>query len=495
MRSWPWTVGLLLAGFVAGGYLVGDRLIGQTATPPGTTIPREMTSYRDVVKKVLPAVVSLEAKANNVAVKLKRKLPIDDPRLPEEFRRFFEEFNRFPDFNELPQVGFGSGFFIDPSGVILTNFHVVQGASSVTVTLHDGRKFTSRAIRTDPRTDLAIVILDAKGVTFPYLEFGDSAAAEIGDRVLAVGAPFGLTGSVTQGIVSAKGRAGFNMNFYEDFIQTDAAINPGNSGGPLVTLDGKVIGINAAIRSRTGGFQGVGLAIASNLAKNVAKQLQTEGVVRRGYLGVSTRDLDPEVAERLGVPKEVGVVVGQVLEGSPAARAGVQPGDIITGIGGKKIRDGKHLQETVVNMPINKETVVEVLRDGKNLQLPVTILEQPKDFGLVSRAPVRRPTTEPETVTLEKYGLEIADLTDDAAESFGFRPGTKGALISRVDPNSLAHEAGLRRGMVIVKVDDRKVANAAAAHQAFEAANLARGVLLQVLTSQGGINFVLLKAE
>src|SRR5439155_18137227 len=181
----------------------------------------------------------------------------------------------------------------------------------------------------------------------PYLELGDSEAMEIGDRVLAVGAPFGLTGSVTSGIVSAKGRSGLQMNMYEDFLQTDAAINPGNSGGPLVTLAGKVVGINSAIKSRSGGFQGVGLAVASNLAKSVAQSLRSDGVVHRGYLGVAIRDLSPEVAARLNIPKNAGVAVGEVYEHTPAAKGGLQPGDIITTIAGKQVKDGKALQETV----------------------------------------------------------------------------------------------------------------------------------------------------
>src|SRR5262249_50055526 len=269
---------------------------------PAKAIPGDLISYRDIVKQVLPAVVSIEAKSKPVQLNNKRpKNPLpNDQQVPEEFRKFFEEFRfgEMPD--SSPRYGFGSGFFIDPSGVILTNFHVVDGADQVTVHLQDGRVLNSRNIKVDGRTDLAVVVLDQKG-PFPSLELGDSDVMQIGDHVLAVGAPFGLTGTVTHGIVSAKGRDRMNMNMYEDFIQTDAAINPGNSGGPLINLDGKVVGINAAIKSRSGGFQGVGLAIASNLATKVSKALRTEGVVHRGYLGVQIRELDPEVASRLGV--------------------------------------------------------------------------------------------------------------------------------------------------------------------------------------------------
>ena len=499
MKRWSFVVFALLLSLSLGGYVAVSGLHGQ-AQPAVPPVPREIYSYRDIVKKVLPAVVSIESRAKTVAAKApgKSKRPSgDDPRIPDEFRRFIEQFGQMPDLPEMPdspQLGFGSGFFIDATGVILTNYHVVAGADSVLVTLQDGRKFTGRDIRGDQRTDLAVVKLDVKDTSFPFLELGDSDAAEIGDRVLAVGAPFGLTGSVTHGIVSAKGRAGFHMNFYEDFIQTDAAINPGNSGGPLVTLDGKVVGINAVIKSRSGGFQGVGLAVASNLAKHVSKALRTEGVVHRGYLGVSMRDLEPEVAARLGVPDGKGVVVGDVQDHSPASKGGLRPGDIITAIAGKDVKDGKTLQGTVANLPLNKATPIQVLRDGKSTTLQVTIQEQPKDFGLAAARIQRRATAETEAVPLDKLGLEISDLSDDAAESLGYRAGVKGVLIAKVQAGSLAAEAGLRRGMLITKVDRRNVTTAEAARQQLESAKLSSGVLLQVMSPTGGVNFVLLKS-
>jgi serine protease Do len=497
MKRWSFMLVAVLTGFGAGGFFVSQSSIGQVK-PPVAIAPQELTSYRAIVKKILPAVVSIESKTKVAAVKGRGKPlrpPIDDARVPEEFRRFFEEFGRIPDLSDVPQVGFGSGFFIDPSGVILTNYHVVKGADNVLVTLSDGRKFTARNIRGDERTDLAVIILDVKGTTFPWLEMGDSDAAEIGDRVLAVGAPFGLTGSVTQGIVSAKGRSGLNMNFYEDFIQTDAAINPGNSGGPLVTLDGKVIGINAAIKSRSGGFQGVGLAVASNLAKSVAHLLRTEGVVHRGYLGVSIRDLDPDVAARLGAPKDHGVVVGEVYENTPAGKAGLQAGDIVTHIAGKQVRDSRSLQSTVANLPLNKPAPVEILRDGKAMTLQVTVEEQPKEFGTTTARPTRRTPVEADAISLDKLGIEIADLSDEMAETLGFRAGAKGVVITKIQSGGVAAEAGLRRGMLITRVDNTKVTSAAGARQHVEKADLGRGVLLQVQSPQGGINFVLLKAE
>jgi serine protease Do len=503
MKRWSLILACVTAVVLAGTYFLGPRLLSQQATRPN--IPPELYSYRDIVKRVLPAVVSIEAEAKvKPRTKMKQQpnrrqpLPFNDPRIPEEFRKFFDEFGGSP-FDEMPDqqphLGFGSGFIIDAKGVVLTNYHVVDGADHVTVQLKDGRKFTSRDIKGDKKTDLAIVRLDAKDQgPLPYLELGDSDAMEIGDRVLAAGAPFGLTGTVTHGIVSAKGRNGLQMNMYEDFIQTDAAINPGNSGGPLVNLDGKVIGINSAIKSRSGGFQGIGLAVASNLARNIVQSLIKEGVVHRGFLGIQITDLAPEVAARLGVTKDTGVVVGDVFDGSPAGKAGIQAGDIITNIGGKAVKDGRQLQTVVAGLPLHKPVDITVLREGKAKVLPVTIEEQPNDFG-TARAPTPRqsPETSP-SVAMDKLGLELNNLTPDMADELGYRKNVKGAVITNVDTGAPAWDAGLRKGMVITKVDQHAVATAGAARRALESADLNKGALLQVLSPRGGTNFVLLKA-
>jgi len=493
MKRWSALTVALLVGLGIGLAGANSFLHGQVAQP--VSIPKEMTSFRDVVKHVLPAVVSIEAKTKVVKTKSNqpRTVPFDQSQVPEEFRHFFDDFGRIPNMNEVPRVGVGSGFFIDPSGVIVTNWHVVEGADQVTVTLPDRRKFTSSNIRGDRRTDLAVIILDQKG-SFPTLALADSTAMEIGDRVLAVGAPFGLAGSVTAGIISAKGREGLNMNKYEDFLQTDAAINPGNSGGPLVNLEGKVVGVNSAIKSRSGGFQGVGLAIASNLVKRVVPGLKTDGVVRRGYLGVQMRDLDPDVAVRLGAPKDAGVVVAQVFDGTPAAKAGIKSGDVLTSIGGHKVHSAKALQGVVVDLPLKKSAEVQVVRDGQTITLHVAIEEQPSDFDNMGAPAQRAPVRTPNSSALPKIGAEVADLTDAMAEDYGFKSGTQGAVITQVEPESIAALAGLRKGMLITKVDSHKVTTAAQAQQHLQAASLDRGVLLQVQSAQGGTHYVLLKS-
>lgn len=488
VSRWPLALACLALG-VAGGFYANSRLIGQVAPPP---IPADLTSFRSVVKSVLPAVVSIETKAKARRVELNRpRGPVDPlpPGVPEEFRRFFEGF-QVPDQPNVPSAGFGSGFLVDPNGVILTNYHVVAGADSVEVTLNDGRKFTSKDIRGDKKSDLAIVRIEANNL--PFLELGDSDKMEVGDRVLAIGAPFGLTGSVTHGIVSAKSR-NLRMNVYEDFIQTDAAINPGNSGGPLVSLDGKVIGINSAIKSRSGGFQGVGLAISTNLARHVKDQLQKDGTVRRGYLGVQIKDLTPEIAQALGLPDANGVVISRVMANTPAEKAGVEPGDVVTSIAGRPIHDGKELQKIVASLPLNQPVDVAVMREGKQEVLKVTIEEQPEEFASEQVPAPIAPRREDAATPLEQFGLNVTDFTPEMADRLGFRQAFRGAMVLRVEPGSAAEEAGLVKNMVIVRVDGKPVDSAASLKQHLAAATPEKGALLQVRSATGGTDFLLLK--
>ena len=316
-RPFRWTVAAACLGFglALGAFLAGSRSEGQNGPP----LPRELSSYRDVVKRVLPAVVSIDAKAKPRKTS-PRTRPENFDRYPPEFQRQWEEQERKRQKeDEDGELGFGSGWVWDANGVIVTNYHVVEGAETVEVILTDGRKFTSRDFRSDAKTDLTIIRVTTDR-PLPALEFGDSDAMEMGDRVLAFGAPFGLAGTVTAGIVSAKGR-NLRLNKYEDFIQTDAAINPGNSGGPLVNLEGKVIGITSAIKSRSGGFSGVGLAISGNLAKTILPRLVKDGSIKRGYIGVKIDELAPDVAAKYGL-KNVGVVTTKVFPNSPAAWGG-----------------------------------------------------------------------------------------------------------------------------------------------------------------------------
>jgi len=287
------------------------------------------------------------------------------------------------------------------------------------------------------------------------------------------------------------------LNMYEDFLQTDAAINPGNSGGPLVSLDGKVIGINAAIKSRSGGWQGVGLAISSSIAKTIMPQLLKDGVVRRGYLGVRVQDVtEPDIASRLGLQQgEHGVLVTRVLEDTPGSKAGLKDGDVITMLDGRTIANSRELQMAIARQPVGKTVVVQVLRDGQAKTFQVTIEEQPHQFGN-ERAPLpRRIEREPDSVAIDQIGVEAVDLTADVADNLGYNEQSKGAVIVAVKRNSPADDAGLRRGMLITKVDKKPISAARGLRDVIATAALDRGVLLQIETPQGGTNYVLLKSS
>jgi len=374
---WLLAGSFLSLGIIIGAFLSGSISHGEPNVPP-PPVPREMTSYRDVVKRLLPGVVSINARAKaQKTVSSQKKPPIDA--VPKEYKPYFEEPERRPEVPDDGNLGFGSGFIIDPTGVIVTNYHVVEGADELEVQLYDGRKYITNDIRFDRRSDIAVVRVKARSA-LPTLELGDSDGMEIGDRVLAIGSPFGLRGSVTSGIVSAKGRS-LRLSSYEDFLQTDAAVNPGNSGGPLVNLEGKVIGITSAIKSRTGGFQGVGLAIASNLVRSITNQLVNDGYVKRGYIGALVDDLDPDTLIRIGVR---GVRTSKVIANSPAAKSGIRVGDVITMIADKPIKDGREMQRIVGDLPLDQPVPVSILRDGKLMQVTVTITDYPET------EPVRR---------------------------------------------------------------------------------------------------------
>ncbi|MHB1427042.1 MAG: trypsin-like peptidase domain-containing protein [Gemmataceae bacterium] len=484
----------LVIGGLAGTFLVGPLLKGQDAVAPA--LPKELTSYRNVVKKVLPAVVSIESHAKAMPDRQGRRRSPREDQIPEELRQFFDfDFGGVgDDESSTPREGFGSGFLIDAKGVLLTNCHVVENASKVTVELSDGRKFTSKDIKTDPKTDLALVRIEAPAA-LPFLELGDSDSLEIGDRVLAIGAPFGLTGTVTHGIISGKGRS-LQLNMYEDFLQTDAAINPGNSGGPLVSLDGKVIGINAAIKSRSGGWQGVGLAVSSSIAKAIVPQLLKDGVVRRGYLGVQIKEItEPDIAARLGLQEgEHGVLITRVFEDTPGSKAGLKEGDVLTTLDGKPIHNGHELQ-TVVSRQLGKSVQIRGLRDGRAIIFQATIEEQPHKYGTTRVPTPRRVERESEGVAIDKIGVEAVDLTADMADSLGYREQTQGAAIASVKRGSIADEAGLRRGMLITKVEKKSIKSAKELGDALESAALDKGVLLQIETPRGGTNYVLLKSS
>jgi len=455
-------------------------------------------AFRHAAHEVLPSVVSIQqiARPEHSARQAPPQSSEENPFKGTPFEEFFDEFYRRHNRHPFPRprggrVSMGSGVIIDPAGVILTNNHVVAGDNEIRVRLKDDREFKATKVATDPRTDLAVVWIkgpkDLKAV-----RLGNSDALDIGDWVLAVGHPFGLFESVTAGIISAKGR-GLGLAMREDFLQTDAAINPGNSGGPLINLDGEVVGINTAISSRTGGYQGAGFAIPINLAKWVIRQLVDSGSVRRAYLGAQIGPITQELSEQFGVKVGSGVLINEVFAGSPAAEAGLKPGDIVVAFAGKPVHGPRELVAAVETSKIDSKQPVTMVRDGKQTKLIVTVREQPKDYGLSTMRPPGA-EEEPERATFEDLGLEVGPLTADAAEQFGIKEKA-GVLITKVAPGSPASLTGLTPGMVITEVNRKAVKSLDDLRAAIkEKAPGGKGILLLVHTARGS-RFVVLQVE
>jgi serine protease Do len=383
--------------------------------------------------------------------------------------------------------GVGSGVIVSDDGLVITNNHVVEGADEVVVELSDGREFEAAEIKTDPESDLAVVKLQgARGL--PVAKLGDSDQLSIGDWVIAIGNPFELETTVSAGIISGKGRELGSIRRAQ-FLQTDAAINPGNSGGPLVNLAGEVVGINTAIASNSGGYQGIGFAIPVNLAKWVTGQLIDKGTVERAFIGVQMGPLDRRMAAKLGVGDRKGVLVSDVVPDSPAAAAGVQPLDVITGFDGQPIDGPRALQEVVERSELGQPHSMTVLREGKPLTLRVNVKPLPGDLGAARPGVAPRAEDGEETFYSEPFGIEVRDkgsVAEDAYADFD------GVLIDRVDSDGLAAEAGLGPGMLVRKVGRTPVASIAEFAAAVEQESPEDGVVLQIRTPRGN-SVVLLK--
>jgi serine protease Do len=404
--------------------------------------------------------------------------------LPEGF-----EFNA-PNGGRMPRrSGVGSGVIVDASGIVLTNNHVVEGADEVTVELTDGREFKAAEIKTDPESDLAVIRLaDAKDL--PVAKLGDSDKLSIGDWVIAIGNPFELETTVSAGIISGKGRELGGIRRAQ-FLQTDAAINPGNSGGPLVNLEGEVIGINTAIASSSGGYQGVGFAIPVNLARWVSRQLIDKGEVERAFIGVQMGPLDAKMAAKLGIAGRKGVLVNDVVPGSPAAEAGVQELDVITGFDEQAIEGTRALQELVERSAIGRKHTLSVLRDGKPLTLDVAVKPLPPDLAARGRSgPPEADRSGRETHYAEEFGLEVADKSSLAEQAY---EGVEGVIVDRVDPDGLAAEAGIGPGVLIRAVGKTETRTVDEFAAAIEKESAAEGVLLKVTTPRGNAVVLLQK--
>ncbi|MDR3089932.1 MAG: DegQ family serine endoprotease [Desulfobulbaceae bacterium] len=448
-----------------------------------------MPSFAGVAKMAGPAVVHIRVEKS---VKGANMMPGFD----EMFNNpFFEHFFG-PQFRnerqprrqkKFTQQGQGSGFIIDGDGHILTNNHVVEDADSITVILADKREFKAKTVGSDPQTDVALMKIEGAG-NLPTLPLGDSDALEVGEWAIAIGNPFGLEQTVTVGVISAKGRSRVGINDYESFIQTDAAINPGNSGGPLINIKGQAIGINSAIFSRSGGYMGIGFAIPINMVKEIQKQLLASGKVTRGWLGVSIQDVDENLAQSFGLKKAGGVLVSDVQDGTPAAKAGLRQGDVIIKLNGAELADMADLRNRVAMLAPGSKADLTLMRDGREERLSVTIGKQPENFGQADEGGGETPGD-----SADQYGLELQNLTPELARQLGYEK-RRGVLIAGVEEGGAAEAAGLKAGLLIEEINRRPVKNVHEAAAAMKLTADRKQVLLKVRIERGS-QYVVLSAR
>jgi serine protease Do len=466
-------------------------------------------AFKQASKLVAPSVVNIrsEVKPPQRTATSNENEPDQGGQSPEDFfRRFFEGMPNSPDMrqfrigpgapNPMPRVGEGSGVIIREDGYIVTNNHVVDEATDITVTLDDDREYPAEIVGTDPETDLAVVKIDASGLV--PVKYGDSDALEVGEWVLALGSPFGLQHTVTAGIVSAKGRqVGIirrNLGFaggFEDFIQTDAAINPGNSGGALVNLYGELIGINAAISTQSGAYDGVGFAIPCNMVKSVVNSLIEKGTVERGWLGVSMQPLTKDLAKSFGHGDAQGVLIAQVIRDTPAEKAGVQEGDIVTKVNGKLVSDQNDLMKTIASMAPGETATLGIIRDGQPTTIEVTLGQRTAEA--LSRGGQRMAPGAPKANPPTAMGITVRPLTPEIAKQLGTED-RQGVVVSDVDEDSAAAKLGLSGGDIICKVGDTPVTSVEEFTKAMKDQDAGEGLRLQVF-SGGSMRFLLLKPE
>jgi serine protease Do len=460
-------LGLALALPLAAAVATPPLLTGHAhASPPAVaeqspvaTATQLGMAFSQVAERVSPSVVSIQVEVSR----------------PQASFGFGFPFGPSPD--RGIQKGGGSGVVLSADGGILTNNHVVENATRITVALQDGRHFPAKVVGVDPATDLAVLHIDAKGLT--AARFGDSDAAQVGQWMVAIGSPFGLDYSVTTGVLSAKGRGGFGANDVEDYLQTDASINPGNSGGPLVNLQGEVLGINTMI---IGHASGIGFAIPSNLARRVSSELLQKGSFSRAWIGVGYQELTPELASSFGVQRTRGALVNELVPNGPAAKAGVRPGDILLDIQGREIREGRDLLRAVLQYPVGQTLSLTVLRDGQQKKLSLVTAARPGDNHEAKANSGARKQRGGNTEA-DAGGAALAALTPDIARRLDYE-GQGGVVVTGVVPGSAADRAGLTRGDVIEEVNRKPVQNEGQVAEA-----LAKGKALLKLHRQGGTFF------
>jgi serine protease Do len=514
-------IGLWLLTLAVGTGLGAAAITWSQPVVPGLAVPPARTpddlslAFRDVAGRVLPAVVWIEthATAHREMARQGQEGEQEGEEQGEQdgapnpgedlFRRFFGDDPRFKNFQfpnvpQVPTEGHGSGFIIDASGIIMTNSHVVEGADKLIVHFHDGSEQRAESWVSDPRSDVAIIRIKTDG-GLPVLPLGNSELMQVGDWVLAAGNPFDVGVTVTAGIISATGR-GPGINERENYLQTDAAINPVNSGGPLVNLNGEVVGINTAISTSSGGYDGVGFAIPVNMARWVADQLIKDGTVRRAYLGVALDELTNDLRKAFDVPLGKGALVIQVGPDTPAQRAGLQAGDIILEMAGQTINDRGHLQGIVEALDVDKEYEMVVLREGAKQTINITVAQMPENYTAAMRrgrspsapdAPEEEKKPAPE---FDSLGLQVQEVDADLRKQLQLGDKVEGIVVTAVKEGSPAATAGMQSGDIIEKVGSANVSTPDEFHAAVEKISLDKGVAL-LITRGAASRFIVLKSE
>lgn len=474
----------LFSGIVIGN-IVDSFLSRETSYPyiytPKTpkSLIRESEAFSEIVRAVSPTVVNISTTKT-----IKR-----DFAFPEFFEGPFRDF--FAPFH-LPKKwkkqNLGSGVIVSPDGYIITNYHVIEKADEIKVTLYDKQDYKGKVIGSDPKTDIAVLKIGANGL--PAIKWGNSDELQVGEFVLAFGNPYGLSHTVTMGIISALGRANVGIAEYEDFIQTDAAINPGNSGGPLVNIKGELIGINTAIFSRTGGYQGIGFAVPANMTRSVMNQLIKKGKVERGWLGVTIQQVTPELSRLFGLSEPNGALVSDIMSGSPAEKAGLKRGDVIVEFNGRAVKDAESLRNIVAQSEIGSPARLKVIRGGRQIFIDAVIAELPGES--VRAIPEKSGGGLMEENALA--GFTVVELTAEIVKQLGLPRGEKGVVVIRVEPDSVAEESGLKKGDVIQEINKKRVSNLSEFNSV--ASRIKEGSSVLLFINRGGQKFyITLKAS
>jgi serine protease Do len=469
------------------GGIAAATILGIAIATPGHAATPPPASFADMVEKVSPAVVNISSTyvTAQQGVPMPFNFPPGSP-FEEFFRQFQGQQGQMQ--RERKVTSLGSGFIIEATGYIVTNNHVIDQARDIEVTLTDGSEYPAKLVGTDPKTDLALLKVESEE-PLPHVSFGDSDKVRIGDWVMAVGNPFGLGGSVTAGIVSARGRD-IHEGPYDDFLQIDAAINQGNSGGPTFTTDGMVIGINTAIFSPTGGSVGIGFAIPSNLAKPIIAELKEQGRVDRGWLGVSIQELTPDLMQGMGLNSDEGALIAAVEDGSPAAKAGLQPGDVVLRFGERDITSPRDLSRVVAEAASGATVPVRIWRDGTQRTVDVTVAEMQEDVASANRGtPDSDGPSAPSS--MQQLGAVLAPVTEETRQRYGLDDNAQGALVADLDQDGVLAEQGVRPGDVIERVNNREVTSPSDVANALrDARDDNRSVVVMLIDREGTDHFV-----